>query len=287
MRKLPKAMISPKIAESRIRKALEYCPTAIYEGQELIQNAITEFGESLAVSCSFGSCSVVVLHMALKINPKIKVVFNNTGVQYPETYAYRDLLVKDWDLNLIETKPIKNFWRCVKEYGFPLLRGPYPKADKPKCCTYLKENPFREVARKQNIEAILTGLRASESRARMFCIMHFGQFYYEKTRMKVWKFHPIAFWNRKQVMSYFERVQIPLNPVYEKHGLERTGCMPCTGYKGWEKTLARSNPALYHYVQKLRGVSLIDDFIKLEDEAFNGCDQVSPSKRQAFLEKWF
>jgi len=284
-------MISPLVEESRIKKALRDCEERgfqVFEPKELIKKAIDEFGDSLAVACSFGACSVAVLHMARDLNPQIKVVFQNTGVQYPETYAYRDLLVKEWDLNFMESKPIKSFWQCLDEYGFPLeSRSAKGSPGKPKCCVWLKEKPFREVKKEFGIEAILMGLRASESRARMFGIGQFGQYYLNKKFGKIWKFHPIAFWNRKQVFSYFSRVQIPLNPAYEKHGLERLGCMPCTNYKGWQKVMARANPKLYHYIQKLRGVSLIDDFLKLEEEAFNDCNQVSPIKKQNLLEQWF
>jgi len=118
--------MNPRVEEARIRKALRDCERRgyrVYEPMECVKEAIERFGDSLAVSCSFGSCSVVVLHMTLQLKPDVKVVFNNTGVEYPETYAYRDLLKKEWKLNLIETKPIKSFWQCIKEYGFPLYRG--------------------------------------------------------------------------------------------------------------------------------------------------------------------
>jgi len=286
-------MISPKIEESRIRKALRDCEERgfqVFEPTELIEKAVDEFGDSLAVACSFGACSVAVLNMARDLNPGIKVVFQNTGVQYAETYAYRDSLIEEWDLNpqYIETKPIKSFWRCLREYGFPLeSRSAKGSPGKPKCCVWCKEKPFRVAQKEHGIEAILTGLRASESRARMFGIGQFGQFYLNKKFGKVWKFHPIAFWSHHDVRRYFSGVQIPANPAYEKYDLERLGCMPCTNYKGWREVMARANPKLYHYIQKLRGVSLIDDFLTLEDKTFNGCNQFSPRKRQAFLEHWF
>lgn len=286
-------MISPKIEEARIQHALRGCKERdfqVFQPKELIKKAIDEFGDSLAVACSFGACSVAVLHMARDLNPRIKTVFQNTGVQYPETYAYRDRLLEGWNLNprYIETKPIKSFWQCLDEYGFPLeSRSAKGSPGKPKCCTYLKEKPFRQAQKEHGIEAILTGLRASESRARMFGIGQFGQYYLNKKFGQVWKFHPVAFWNRQRVFSYFNQVQISINPAYEKYGLERLGCMPCTNYKGWQGVMARANPKLYHYIQKLRGVSLIDDFLKLEDEAFNDCNQVSLRRRQVFLEQWF
>jgi len=284
-------MISPKIEESRIKFALRGCKDKgfeVFEAKELIKKAIDEFGDSLAVACSFGRCSVAVLNMARDLNPRIKVVFQNTGVQYPETYVYRDLLVKQWDLSFIETKPIQSFWHCLDEYGFPLeSRTAKGSPGKPKCCTYLKEKPFQNATKQFGINAVLTGLRATESRARMFAISQFGQYYLMHSREKIWKYHPLAFWKTEEVINYLNRVQIPMNKAYENHRLERTGCMPCTAYKGWQKVLASSNPKLYRHIQKLRGVSLIGDFLNLEDQAFNDCNQVSASKRQAFLKEWF
>jgi phosphoadenosine phosphosulfate reductase len=295
-------MISPKIEESRIRKALRDCKDhgfEVLEPVECVKKAIDRFGDSLAVSCSFGSCSVAVLHMARDLNPQIKVVFNNTGVQYPETYGYRDFLCKEWDLNppqYIETKPVKSFWQCVKEYGLPLFRSTsYKKGDykfgkpsygKPKCCVYLKELPFRQAMKENEIEATITGMRAGESRARMFAFGQFGQNYATKKYGALTKFNPIAFWTHSELWQYLKDHNVPINPLYLK-GAHRSGCMPCTGFKGWQKQLAKLNPRMYRYVQKLRGVSLIDDFLTLEDQVFNGCDQVSPRKRQAFLERWF
>jgi phosphoadenosine phosphosulfate reductase len=280
-------MISPKIEAARISKALRDCGRhgfPILEPMACIKKAIEHFGDSLAVSCSFGSCSVVVLHMTLKFKPDIKVVFNNTGVEYPETYAYRDLLKKEWNLNLVETKPLKSFWQCVKEYGFPLYRGKKGKGKegnpgKPKCCIFLKEKPFKRFAEEHNVKATLTGLRAGESRARMFAFGQFGQNYATKKFYNIMKFNPIAFWTREQVWAYLHENHIPINQIYLK-GKDRSGCMPCTGFKGWQQQLAKTNPKMYHYVQKLRGVSLLDDFIALENEAVDRC-------AQRLLEEWF
>jgi phosphoadenosine phosphosulfate reductase len=292
------ALISPKIEESRIRKALRDCKEhgfEVLEPLECVKKAVAQFGDSLVVSCSFGSCSVVVLHMALQLNPNIKVVFNNTGVEYPETYAYRDLLKKEWNLNLIETKPIKSFWQCVKQYGFPLYRGSYKKGDsklgkpsfgKPKCCVYLKELPFKKFAQEHTIKATITGLRAGESRARMFAFSQFGQNYSTKKFYNIMKINPIAFWTHGQVWQYLKDNNIPINEIYLK-GKDRSGCMPCTGFLHWEQQLAKTNVKMYHYVQKLRGVSLMDDFLNLEDENFNRCDQGTTRTRQRFLEEWF
>jgi len=284
-------MISPLVEASRIKYSLRGCKERsleVYEPQDLVKKAVSEFGDSLAVSCSFGSCSIVVLHMALQVKPDIKVVFNNTGVEYPETYAYRTLLKEEWNLNLIETKPEKSFWECVEEYGFPLIRSTGNRKNhfKPRCCIFLKEKPMAKACKEFGIEASMTGLRCAESGVRMYTLAQRGQAYHTKKWGSLWRFHPIGFWSHKQVWDYLETHKIPINEIYSK-GKDRSGCMPCTGFLHWEKQLAKANLKMYRYVQKLRKVPLIDDFLKLEDQAYHDCDQVSPSKKQAFIEEWF
>jgi phosphoadenosine phosphosulfate reductase len=277
-------MISPKIEAARIhyvKRNMELRGFKNYQSEELIREAVEKHGDKLAVSCSFGSCSVVVLHMALQFKPDIKVVFNNTGVEYPETYAYRDLLKKEWNLNLIETKPLKSFWQCVKEYGFPLLRTSYSykkkhgiktRFHKPECCIYLKELPMAKACKDYDIEACLTGLRATESGVRMFTIAQRGMFYHTSRWGSLWRYHPLALWTHQQVWNYLKQNNIPINQIYLK-GQERSGCMPCTGFKYWEKQLAKANPKMYRYIQKLRKVPLLDDYIELENETANTCVQ--------------
>lgn len=265
-------MISKLVEQSRIRKALNDCRSngfEILEPEDCIKKAISEYGDSLSVSCSFGSCSVVILHMALQIKPDIKVVFENTGVEYPETLSYRDLLVKDWNLNYFETKPKKTFWDCVKNYGFPLYRGGHGK---PQCCSYLKEFPFKKFVIEHNIKATITGLRASESRNRMFVIGIYGQSYFTQKYTPIMKINPIAFWTSDQVWSYLHSHNIPINQVYLK-GAERSGCMPCTGFKDWEKQLSKTNPKMYRIIQRMKGVELLDNFIALEDKIADTCGQ--------------
>lgn len=280
-------LISPAAEAARIRKALRDCKTRGLEvlgPGECIKKAVAEFGNSLSVSCSFGACSVVVLHMTLAQDPGVKVVFCNTGVQYAETYRFRDRLTKEWSLKLIETRPIHSFWYCVKRWGFPAFRsakGP----GKPQCCTYLKDYPMRKACRKHEIKACITGMRAAESRARMFNFGDRGQYYYTK-KYRVWKVNPIAFWTHKEVWAYIREHDLPTNELYSK-GHERSGCMPCTGYKGWEKMLARANPKLYRYVQKLRGVALISDYLALEEKAIETACGSGIRVTQKMLQEWF
>ncbi|GAI74161.1 unnamed protein product, partial [marine sediment metagenome] len=55
------------------------------ETREVISRHFEEFGDKVAVAFSGGKDSEVVLYLCLQVAPDVPVVFNNTGVEYPET----------------------------------------------------------------------------------------------------------------------------------------------------------------------------------------------------------
>lgn len=235
-----------------------------FDAQTLIKETIKRYGQDCAVACSFGKDSMVVLDMALKVNKDIKVLFHNTGVEFPETIEYARSITKLWNLNLIETKPYKNktFWDCAKQYGLPSIRKSGGKgANSPKCCYYLKERPAQIKIKELGLRAIMTGLLKCESRNRSMLMSRMdnseqidtcGQRYYSKS-WGLFKIHPIAYWSEKQVWDYINENDLPINPVYTKWGgiYPRCGCLPCTAYKSWEKRLAKSHHKLYLQLKKI------------------------------------
>jgi 3'-phosphoadenosine 5'-phosphosulfate sulfotransferase (PAPS reductase)/FAD synthetase len=239
-----------------------------FEAEDLIKQAIERHGNNVAVACSFGKDSMVVLDMARKVNPNIKVLFANTGVEFPETIEFKDRIVKEWNLNFYETKPLKTFWECINDYGFPVFRGK-GTARSPKCCIYTKEKPMVNLQKDLGVVAIFTGLMAEESRTRKLTMMRYdnkkapvmwkddiefcGQRWWSK-HDGIWKYHPIAYWSETDVLNYIKTNNIPLNPVYTKWGgiYKRCGCLPCPAYLDWEKKLSKTHQQLYLTLKKLQ-----------------------------------
>ena len=69
----------------------------VFDAQDLVKQAIERDKSNIAVACSFGKDSMVVLQMALKIDPNIKVIFENTGVEFPETIKFKNKIKKEWN----------------------------------------------------------------------------------------------------------------------------------------------------------------------------------------------
>lgn len=198
------------------------------------------------VSCSFGKDSLVVLKLVRDLNPRIPVIFNNTGVQFKETYELKDRLKEEWKLNLIETHPLEGwtFWRVADEKG--LDDG---KKYRDTCCEKLKDGPTRRAIKECNFTYNFTGLTAVESRVRMWRICEGGMHYYSR-KDGILRIHPIAYWTPEDVWNFISRVRIPVNEAYQKYGVERVGCVPCTSHKLWREQMAKVNPKLYKHIQE-------------------------------------
>jgi len=202
----------------------------IEAAKELIEDVIQR-SKKPVIACSFGKNSMVVLDMVRQYVPNVHVLFNNTLVEYPETYEFKKEICKKWKINLIETKPLKTFWEIVDEYGFPLFsRKGHNDATK-NCCRYLKEYPVDRILRRYKFDLYFTGLSRHESRLREFSAKKYGIYFYSE-RAKHWKCHPIQDWTKEDVWEYHKIYQIPHSKFYDKvcpEGFDmRTGCWCCT-----------------------------------------------------------
>jgi len=218
------------------------------ETREVIKHHFEEFGNKVAVAFSGGKDSEVVLWLCLQINPNVPVVFNNTGVEYPETVNFVAKLAEEWNLNLIVTHPEKSFWECIEQYGFAKGKTMKGKGNA-RCCYWLKEKPMLLAIRQNDWLGYFTGETASENRNRMFWAKEKGMCSHLKNE-DVCKIKPILWWTEAEVWDFIHKEGLPLNEAYIK-GAKRVGCLPCTAYSKWEQEMQRLNPKLYEII-KLR-----------------------------------
>jgi len=245
-----------------------------FKAEDLVRQSIERHRPHIYVAFSGGKCSEVVLHMAIQKWPEIPIMFNNTLVEFRETYDFIKKVKEEWNLNLIETKPEKTFWECVKQYGFSgyktrvKRRRAFTKHNYPKCCYHLKEKPALKVIKERGFQAGLIGLRADESFNRMNVIRLCGQRHYV-AKWNLFKYYPIAYWNDEQIWGYIKENNLPYNKAYDFPNVSRIGCLPCTAYIGWEKKIAEVKPSLYRHIQKLRGQELIDAYLTASPEGID------------------
>ena len=70
--------------------------------QEIIRWAVDMFWPQVALSSSFQTQSVPLLHMASLIRRDILIFFLDTGYHFWETHMFREQLASHWQLNVLD-----------------------------------------------------------------------------------------------------------------------------------------------------------------------------------------
>jgi phosphoadenosine phosphosulfate reductase len=175
--------------------------------------------ERLAVTSSFQSSGLVIMHMLRDIRPDVPVLFLNTGFHFPETLAFVDRISEEWDLKLIEVHG---------EHGTPErqaeIHGPnlYDR-DPDKCCAINKVEPLQRAL--EEYDGWISGIRRDQSAER--AAARIIQIRLLRSGRGIFKVHPLANWTREDVDAYIAAHEIPTNPLLEK-GFASIGCRPCT-----------------------------------------------------------
>lgn len=230
--------------EERVRMPFEQ---KLAETGSIIEHHLEEFNGKCVISFSGGKDSTLVLHLVRQIDPEIEVVFNDTGVEYPETRDFVQSLENLWQLKLITVPPLKTFWQCWDEYGTRRKKSGQHKR-LARCCYWLKEKPMILAIRQHGWLGMFTGNTAVENRQRMFVAKHKGTCYHNK-QWNLCKIHPILWWTEEEVWAYTKDNLLPVNPLYAK-GAHRVGCMPCISYLDWRKYMSLLTPKLYATMER-------------------------------------
>jgi phosphoadenosine phosphosulfate reductase len=176
-----------------------------------------EHAQRACITSSFQAEDVAVLHMVLQLQPRIPVIFLETGYHFPETLTYRDRIASDWNLNLVNVEAEQSV--AEQESQFGILNQTAPD----RCCGLRKVEPlFRALG---SYTTWVTGLRRQQSKSRANLQLH--EFFTLPTGKILAKLSPLAEWTTRDVWQYAEQHSIPLLSLYE-HGYTSIGCAPCT-----------------------------------------------------------
>ena len=184
------------------------------QGQEILRALIKEeFPGKIAVLSSFGAESVVLLDLIAEIDPATPVIFLDTGKLFPETLAYRDLVVERLgltDLRIVTPDP------AAVEARDP--EGILWYWDPDSCCALRKVEPLPFAIK--GFDAIISGRKryhgATRAALSTFEVVD-----------GVIKTDPIAGWSQQQVKARFELRDLPRHPLVAQ-GYPSIGCAPCT-----------------------------------------------------------
>jgi len=174
-------------------------------------------GHGVCLTSSFQTEDMVVLHMVLQHLPQVPVVFLETGYHFAALLEYRDRMVSEWNLNLINALPVTTLEEHEAQFG--LLHVIEPA----KCCAIRKVEPLM-----RSLEPYswwFTGLRRQQSPTRAGLQKVEDHKLPSGKRMK--KISVLADWDIARVQAYARQHRIPRLSLYEL-GYTSIGCEPCT-----------------------------------------------------------
>ena len=171
---------------------------------QIVRWATTTFGRDLVLACSFQD--IVLLDIAVGIDPGIEVIFLDTEAHFPETLDYVDLVTKRYGLNLTVTKP-----------------GPEAAATPcgaEGCCKGRKVAPLKEAL--VGKAAWLTSVKRVDAVTRSVTpIVSFDE------NFGLIKINPLATWTDDDVAAYEATHDLPIHPLIPQ-GYLSIGCAPTT-----------------------------------------------------------
>ncbi len=186
----------------------------------ILKAAFAQF-DNLAISFS-GAEDVVLVDMAAKLKPGIKVFCLDTGRLHPETYRFIEQVRERYEISLeLLTPPHQELEHLVKEKGlFSFYRDGHTE-----CCGIRKVAPLRR--RLASLDAWITGQRRDQNPTRLALDEVELDANFSTPGKPLYKFNPLANWTSAQVWDYIEVFDLPYNELHSK-GYISIGCEPCT-----------------------------------------------------------
>lgn len=171
----------------------------------------------VCLTCSFQAEDVLLTKLAIEFDANLPILFLDTGYHFAETYAYRDQIAREWQLNLINLLPEKTVAEQEREHGLLYQSSP------DRCCGLRKVEPlFKAVS---GYRVWITGLRQEQAKSR--AALEESASFTLPGGKQVLKLAPLAAWTTRDVWHACEQLSIPRLPLYER-GYTSIGCEPCT-----------------------------------------------------------
>lgn len=188
---------------------------------EILSLAIEHF-ENISISFS-GAEDVVLIDMAVKIKPDIKVFSLDTGRLHPETYQFIEQVREHYNIKIDVMSPdSEQLETLIRDKG---LYSFYNDGHQ-ECCGIRKVMPLRRIL--STLDAWITGQRQDQNpdtRSGIPAIQKDNTFSTDD-RVLV-KFNPLSLWTSQQVWQYIRNNDVPFNVLHSR-GFASIGCEPCT-----------------------------------------------------------
>jgi phosphoadenosine phosphosulfate reductase len=189
--------------------------------EEILQWAIEEYGDRVALASSFGAEDVTIIDMMSKIDTEKTRVFTlDTGRLNQETYDVMDEIKKKYGIFVdVYCPDQRELESMLKVHRMNLM---YDSVENRKlCCEIRKVHPLDRALRDKS--GWITGLRREQTSTRATI----NKIEIDSIHNDIVKINPLADWDNEMVWSYIKHNNVPYNKLHDK-GYPSIGCEPCT-----------------------------------------------------------
>jgi phosphoadenosine phosphosulfate reductase len=176
--------------------------------------AVERFHPRLVIACSFQKEASVILDLAVRIAPDVRIFTLDTHVLFPETYETWKRVEERYGIE-VEVHQGPSLGRQAATHGDRLW-----ERDPDACCDLRKIRPLERAL--EGAEAWVSGVRREQSSVRAGT----PKLGWDK-RHGLWKANPLADWSEKDVWRHIVEHDVPYNPLHDR-GYSSIGCTHCT-----------------------------------------------------------
>ena len=188
--------------------------------EQVLGFALEKFHPRIALSNSLQTEDMVVLDIAWRIEPKVRVFTLDTGRLHQETYDMMDRVRDHYGVKLEVLFPdAAEVQAMVNAKGLNLF---YESVEnRHECCGLRKVKPLQKAL--AGLDAWVTGLRRDQWASRT----NIQKIEIDAANGGIIKFNPIADWTQELLDEYVKAHNVPRHALYSK-GFTSIGCLPCT-----------------------------------------------------------
>jgi thioredoxin-dependent adenylylsulfate APS reductase len=188
--------------------------------EELLGWAIETFHPHLAISAAGGVDGMVLIDMASRISPDIRVFTLDTGRLPPETYQLFEEIRERYGIQVEWEEPDgQAVAQLMTGHGPNLM---YRSVDlRVACCSIRKVEPLKR--KLATLDAWIAGLRREQWKSRT----NIAKVELDRDHGGIVKLNPLADWTLDRVWDYVQINEVPYHELFD-HGYASIGCAPCT-----------------------------------------------------------
>lgn len=183
--------------------------------EQVLVWAFAKYGDNVAIATGFGVEGMVLIDIAAKINPDLKVFTGDTEFLFAETYDLMDRVEEKYGIKVERIFSQLTPEEQERKFGPKLWAR-----DPDQCCNLRKVEPLRR--KLATLDAWVTAIRRTQTAERAGVRKVDWD-----SKFNLVKISPLANWTREMIWKYALRHGVAYNRLHDRN-YPSIGCTHCT-----------------------------------------------------------